>query len=905
MSQLLLHLLRCSLFLLTATLLLELLVCVCRLKSAAMHRAIWGAVLLVSLLGFAIPIAVPVVHVSETPVQVSPEPLANPASMPQVVPQHVSSLPEQHEALLTPPHTSSPFSLPPDPLPLIPSRLIQHWQSLVLTVWVLGVAVLIVRQLISHTMMGVRLLRQVKPIDDATHRQWETLLTRHGFRRTAVPIRLTESTGPAIIHSGVGFVLLIPEAFWDELTPELRDGVLRHELGHLVHRDTLLSPLAYLLATLQWFNPAAWHVLKRYNKATEWHADEFAYGLCHDGSSLLAETFLAVHRSTESRGLTLHSFARFSTLDRVNHLTILEQSGKEHAMKKYIIGAVALTLLLAGTFRIEFVAVAKTVTGNASQEITVGNVSDRLEDTTETTTNAVIRGRVVDEDGNPVANAKVGYFGISWKTELPTTTDQNGEFILAKMNFDNPYFASGELQAIDAERTRIGHSYDMTDENLKVTPIVLRKARTITGTVVDADGKPAKDVLVAGCNQLTDSEIVKTNEQGEFEFLYPEKMSLQTVYAVQKDTGFDFVPTNELPSFYGETPKELIKDGPFHLKLRPVESFKIRVVDESGNPIAGAIVTPWLIENPVKPKNLMPGNDLRTLINTSGMHIFNVNTDADGYAVINSVPGDFLKHSVFSALGWNATSMPDGAKRNFGTDHKSWEELTQDDATFALPLMATVHGSVKLEDGTPVPGARLTLRFHEGSCGGSVTDENGEFTLLDNANTLYNISINSDKGAAPAIFNFNVGDGMEEKRLDIVLEKGIRVYGQIFNPDGTLVKHIDVTLTEIDPNPPESYDPNDHDVKKRSRFVYGTNRADRSLTGKDGAYEGLISREPRECQLYARGYPGSNFMVFDSQRLKIKGDEEEIHVDFHLEDHSKVTPTMRFREADSEDQPEE
>ena len=95
-------LLRCSLFLLTATLLLELLVRGCRLKSAAMHRVIWGAALLVSLLGFAIPIAVPVVkpvvRESETLVHSSPESLAVPTAIPQQMPQFA----DQNTALPTP-----------------------------------------------------------------------------------------------------------------------------------------------------------------------------------------------------------------------------------------------------------------------------------------------------------------------------------------------------------------------------------------------------------------------------------------------------------------------------------------------------------------------------------------------------------------------------------------------------------------------------------------------------------------------------------------------------------------------------------------------------------------------------------------------------------------------------------
>ena len=446
-----LHLARSTVFLAAMTLLLVLLVRVSRLKSAIMHRAIWGTALLVSLVGFAIPIVVPVVGEPETPWQASPEPSDNAAAMspfdPQPSRQHELSIPQTSTETIAAPLLPEPQIAEPSVYDIVQTWLMQHWQSLVLSVWGLGVVVLLARRLVSHAMLTVRLFRQVKPIDDATLACWETLLVRHGFRRTAVPIRLTESVGPAITRSGCGFVLLIPETLWDELSPELRDGVLRHELGHLVHRDTLLALPVFVLAALQWFNPAAWYALKRYNEASEWHADEFAYGTQSDGSSLLAETFLVIHRSTESLGFYLHSFARFSTLDRVDHLITLEQSGKEHAMKKFFVGAVALTLLFAGTFRVEFVAVAKTETSETSvaTEPQIPEIPSETPITPEpeetvspvTAKQTVMQegfrmtGRVLMPDGTPAKNAAIagaGFRNTNTVYGYTITTDQEGRY---------------------------------------------------------------------------------------------------------------------------------------------------------------------------------------------------------------------------------------------------------------------------------------------------------------------------------------------------------------------------------------------------------------------------------------------------------------------------------------------
>ncbi len=496
-----------------------------------------------------------------------------------------------------------------------------------------------------------------------------------------------------------------------------------------------------------------------------------------------------------------------------------------------------------------------------------------------------IRGTVIDETKKPVAG--VGVYSYDTGNKL-AETDRNGEFAIVLLEGKFPHY--GSLAAIDGERKQIGHGEFVTNPNSKTVrakPITLYPARTITGTVVDPEGRPASNVMVAGCNQITTSEIVKTNEKGEFSFLYPTNQPLQEVYALQKGKAFDFVSTEEYPSYYGETPKSLISNGPFALKLRPIEPFRVRVVNQSGKPIAGATVEPWLIKNPVKPKNLRSLNDQRDFVNTSGMDVFHVKTDVEGFATIDSVPADFLKDSTFNAVRYDSTAENGESEKSYGAVSKSWKELVQDEKssvpTFELPQHAEVQGTVKLEDGTPVPKAQLVFRYHDGSCGSGMTDENGEFSFSENANTLFNISVDSDKGAAPAIFNYDIGDGETKKRLDIVLKKGIRLYGKVSTADGKPVKEFYFTVSEIDPNPPASFQ--GIPSGKRSRFVYGTNRSDRWLgprnVNTDGDYECFLSTEPREYTLNVNGEPQSAG-VGDHKKLKINGDEKEIRLDFQF-----------------------
>lgn len=226
-------------------------------------------------------------------------------------------------------------------------------------VWLSGVGVFLGHRVFLHFKL-LRHLKNVKPLDAESQKQWMDILRENKVPPFNIPVYLTEATGPALVRSGFRRILLLPETLWDELPEALRPGVLRHELAHYLHGDNVLSPAVHFLAVLQWFHPLAWFALRKYNTAVEWHCDDFAYRkiTCRTGSGSadLAETFLTIHRSTESLGLYLNTFSRFGTLDRVRRLAYYESHEKESPMKKTLLVSLLVLLLLAGLFRVELVA---------------------------------------------------------------------------------------------------------------------------------------------------------------------------------------------------------------------------------------------------------------------------------------------------------------------------------------------------------------------------------------------------------------------------------------------------------------------------------------------------------------------------------------------------------------------
>ncbi len=353
-----------------------------RARSAVVHRTCWGGLLLVSLIAASVPVEIPtpgtagILPTSET---IEPEtvvPLENDFPLVAKPPIPVAFSPPIHESQsMTPPPPVAVESFPiiepvnkitPPQLPIsnfpFPISCIFLLVSLA---WFSGVLYLLSNRLLLHLKLRKIWNRGERA---APPNCWTELLKKHRIPEGRIPVYLTDSIGPALVQSFFSRRLLIPRSVWEDLPDELKIGVLRHELAHYLHGDTALSPLVYFLAVVQWFNPLAWPALRRYDTATEWYCDEFAYGDGACGSVVLAETFLTIHRSSETLGLYLNTFSKFSTLDRIDRLAANETLGKEHVMKKAFILVAVFTLLLCGVMRPRFVAWAQQDTTPSQRE---------------------------------------------------------------------------------------------------------------------------------------------------------------------------------------------------------------------------------------------------------------------------------------------------------------------------------------------------------------------------------------------------------------------------------------------------------------------------------------------------------------------------------------------------------
>ncbi|MEZ6069576.1 MAG: M56 family metallopeptidase [Pirellulales bacterium] len=148
--------------------------------------------------------------------------------------------------------------------------------------WGLGVAVLVGANVWRYAAMVRRLPRGSVPQRADWCDEWQRSTAALGVRRRVV-LRISERLGPLLCYLPFTHRVLVPRELWTRLERTEREAILRHELAfHLVRGDLWKSLLVRLVALPQWFNPAVWWAVRRFDEAGEWATDDLARGLTAD-----------------------------------------------------------------------------------------------------------------------------------------------------------------------------------------------------------------------------------------------------------------------------------------------------------------------------------------------------------------------------------------------------------------------------------------------------------------------------------------------------------------------------------------------------------------------------------------------------------------------------------------------
>ena len=377
-------------------------------------------------------------------------------------------------------------------------------------------------------------------------------------------------------------------------------------------------------------------------------------------------------------------------------------------------------------------------------------------------------GRIVDEDDRPVVGAEIGLQKSEGAPdEQSYFTDATGRFEiqdLAAGRYDLEVRGSGFAPA-RVPGLRVPENSDRFDFGT----LVLIPGATIEGRVSDASGQ-----AIAGAGVMVETGNASfpvggagpttTDSQGRF--VVADLLPGQPVALAVSREGYSSVSVESV-----RPPT----DQPLQVVLSAAGHLLGKVVDHRGQPISGATVE-------ARP-------DLRQLATEPRRSPAPARSEADGTYLITDVEPGMFQVTV-SAEGYQQQARA-------GIEIESGEELELD---FELEAGAIVEGTVTTADGAPVVQASIQIAarregfFGQGMAAAGQTDSEGHYRVTGAATGSATIAVYHGNGRQlTRAVEIQLGRNV----VDLELERGFEVSGQVVFSDGTAVGGADVSIEQV------------------------------------------------------------------------------------------------------------
>lgn len=473
-----------------------------------------------------------------------------------------------------------------------------------LCIYVLGMVLILAWRAVVHIILQFRLKNAVA-VSGRDLRQWNAILQSHAIPEHALPLLLTENLGPGIAWRFFGPVVLLPRDLWEDASPEIREGILRHELAHHLHRDLLRCGFARILALVHWFNPLSWFVLRKLDEATEWNCDLRAFGNLPEGMVRFAESILAVHETRPTILLNRYAFGGGKITRRIHQLQEHFTQSKESMMKKTCITAIVAIVLISGLcqFRLVPRLKAETAPQNTAEQTAAEQSAE------ENPPQSVPENTITLSFFGPGEKPIPGASGLAWSNPKPKNwnsrrfefqADEKGTvqipfepaenmqtfYVNVKTPGFTPFYAEWE----DPKNDPIPERYDFH----------LKEAGTIGSIVLDEQGKPLPGVKVSTSFPWGDHQRIKrenfgcsvdasTDENGIWKCEY---VPLEYLVS-QSRTSFEHPDYQKLSVDLHFSQLQPNSAGEFTHTVSMKRGLDITgtVLDEQARPIPGAIVS--------------------------------------------------------------------------------------------------------------------------------------------------------------------------------------------------------------------------------------------------------------------------------------------------------------------------
>ncbi|HEV3339561.1 MAG TPA: M56 family metallopeptidase [Pirellulales bacterium] len=374
-------------------------------------------------------------------------------------------------------------------------------------IWLMG-AVLLLLPVVAGLARTSFLRRRSVPIDDAP---WTVLLDELR-QRLALGRRVRLYENPSALMPmtwGVLRPLVMLPRQAHEWTDRLRRIVLLHELAHVKRCDVACQLLGRIACALYWFHPLAWYALRRLRIERELACDDCVV--------------LAGERATDYAAELVQIARSYRAVPLAVAVAMAQRSNLEHRLRAMFdracshlpLGARTARILLASVLvlvtTVAAVRLAPRATANEKEEAN----ADALVESSQKKVSAHdavshhLNGRVVDEKGQPVGEARVIVLRVdsesgTWRHRerilAETRSGAGGEFSVdyasleaftAREHFTEPsmiVLASADGYACD------WHYLEPGEEEIRLA--LSGDDVPLEGRVLDLEGRPIRGVSV-------------------------------------------------------------------------------------------------------------------------------------------------------------------------------------------------------------------------------------------------------------------------------------------------------------------------------------------------------------------------------------------------------------------------
>ncbi|MBW8875236.1 MAG: hypothetical protein JF614_09750 [Acidobacteria bacterium] len=232
--------------------------------------------------------------------------------------------------------------------------------TMALALWALGATVLMGGYVRSYSRIRHRLRTRPRVVGGNVLTQLHDLAAEAGLGRS---VRLScSSRVPVPLALGVRQPeICLPPRALAGLTEEQQQGMLAHELAHLVRRDPAWLVVSHLLAAVFFFQPLNWVARRRLREISEMLSDEWAVAFTGRPLSLAGCLAEVAGWSAGLRPLPMPSMAdRPSNLARRIRRLLDETRAPEHPARRLWLGAAMVILLIAVTAAAPAVSASRT-----------------------------------------------------------------------------------------------------------------------------------------------------------------------------------------------------------------------------------------------------------------------------------------------------------------------------------------------------------------------------------------------------------------------------------------------------------------------------------------------------------------------------------------------------------------